>query len=154
MLRQNAKLIFSLWWWSQPLITKLTVNEIIELFKPDCPSTAFAEHREDEDAARGYNCTDKLYCSGNCHLFQHFQSESFVIVKYKNGKIAFLQAISGMAIDNHLLGLREIAQEMKMEKPEIFKDAAYLISNHFLLSTSQVVLTHSTLPRNMNWSIQ
>ncbi|XP_011482737.1 choline O-acetyltransferase isoform X1 [Oryzias latipes] len=50
-------------------------------------------------------------------------------------------AISGMAIDNHLLGLREIAQEMKMEKPEIFKDAAYLISNHFLLSTSQVPTT-------------
>lgn len=43
-----------------------------------------------------------------------------------------------MAIDNHLLGLREIAQELKMEKPEIFRDEAYLISNQFLLSTSQV----------------
>uniref|UniRef100_A0A3B3BDI2 Choline O-acetyltransferase n=1 Tax=Oryzias melastigma TaxID=30732 RepID=A0A3B3BDI2_ORYME len=50
-------------------------------------------------------------------------------------------AISGMAIDNHLLGLREIAQDMKMEKPEIFKDEAYLISNQFLLSTSQVPTT-------------
>lgn len=43
-----------------------------------------------------------------------------------------------MAIDNHLLGLREIAQELKMEKPAIFRDEAYLISNQFLLSTSQV----------------
>lgn len=48
------------------------------------------------------------------------------------------QAITGMAIDNHLLGLREIAQELKMEKPEIFKDEAYFISNQFILSTSQV----------------
>lgn len=43
-----------------------------------------------------------------------------------------------MAIDNHLLGLREIAHELKMETPEIFKDEAYLISNQFILSTSQV----------------
>lgn len=43
-----------------------------------------------------------------------------------------------MAIDNHLLGLRDVAQELKMEKPEMFKDDAYLISNQFILSTSQV----------------
>uniref|UniRef100_A0A3Q0SS72 Choline O-acetyltransferase n=1 Tax=Amphilophus citrinellus TaxID=61819 RepID=A0A3Q0SS72_AMPCI len=49
-----------------------------------------------------------------------------------------LLAITGSAIDNHLLGLREIAHEMKLEKPEIFKDEAYLISNQFILSTSQV----------------
>lgn len=48
------------------------------------------------------------------------------------------QAITGMAIDNHLLGLREIARELKIEKPEIFKDEAHLISNQFILSTSQV----------------
>ncbi|KAM6956193.1 choline O-acetyltransferase [Aplochiton taeniatus] len=47
-------------------------------------------------------------------------------------------AITGMAIDNHLLGLREIALELNGEKPEIFKDEAYLISNQFILSTSQV----------------
>uniref|UniRef100_A0A3Q2Q1Z7 Choline O-acetyltransferase n=1 Tax=Fundulus heteroclitus TaxID=8078 RepID=A0A3Q2Q1Z7_FUNHE len=47
-------------------------------------------------------------------------------------------AITGMAIDNHLLGLREVAREMKLEKPEIFKDKAYVIGNHFILSTSQV----------------
>ncbi|XP_054654938.1 choline O-acetyltransferase isoform X1 [Dunckerocampus dactyliophorus] len=51
------------------------------------------------------------------------------------------QAITGMAIDNHLLGLREIAQELKIDKPEMFKDEAYRISNQFLLSTSQVPTT-------------
>ncbi|XP_056147418.1 choline O-acetyltransferase [Lampris incognitus] len=50
-------------------------------------------------------------------------------------------AITGMAIDNHLLGLREIAQDLNLEKPEIFKDEAYLISNQFILSTSQVPTT-------------
>uniref|UniRef100_A0A3B4ZGU5 Choline O-acetyltransferase n=1 Tax=Stegastes partitus TaxID=144197 RepID=A0A3B4ZGU5_9TELE len=50
-------------------------------------------------------------------------------------------AITGMAIDNHLLGLREIAHEMKIEKPGLFKDEAYLISNQFILSTSQVPTT-------------
>ncbi|KAM3606652.1 uncharacterized protein V6R79_020638 [Siganus canaliculatus] len=50
-------------------------------------------------------------------------------------------AITGMAIDNHLLGLREIAQELKIERPEIFEDEAYLISNQFILSTSQVPTT-------------
>ncbi|KAF3708200.1 Choline O-acetyltransferase [Channa argus] len=50
-------------------------------------------------------------------------------------------AITGMAIDNHLLGLREIAHELKLEKPELFKDEGYLISNQFILSTSQVPTT-------------
>ncbi|XP_034538002.1 choline O-acetyltransferase [Notolabrus celidotus] len=50
-------------------------------------------------------------------------------------------AITGLAIDNHMLGLREIAQELKMEKPEIFRDEAHLISNQFILSTSQVPTT-------------
>ncbi|KAG7511942.1 choline O-acetyltransferase [Solea senegalensis] len=47
-------------------------------------------------------------------------------------------AITGMAIDNHLLGLREMARELKMETPEMFEDEAYLVSNQFILSTSQV----------------
>lgn len=51
------------------------------------------------------------------------------------------QAITGMAIDNHLLGLREIAHELKMETPEMFRDEAYAISNQFILSTSQVKLS-------------
>ncbi|CAK6953189.1 choline O-acetyltransferase [Scomber scombrus] len=50
-------------------------------------------------------------------------------------------AITGMGIDNHLLGLREIAHELNMEKPEICKDEAYRISNQFILSTSQVPTT-------------
>nr|XP_019944776.1 PREDICTED: choline O-acetyltransferase [Paralichthys olivaceus] len=52
-----------------------------------------------------------------------------------------IRAITGMAIDNHLLGLRGIAHELRMEKPEIFSDEAYLISNQFILSTSQVPTT-------------
>eukprot|EP00064_Thunnus_orientalis_P001615 superscaffoldBa00000111_g1618 len=57
-----------------------------------------------------------------------------------DGKLS-TSAITGMGIDNHLLGLREIAHELNMEKPEIFKDEAYLISNQFILSTSQVPTT-------------
>ncbi|XP_059386301.1 choline O-acetyltransferase-like [Carassius carassius] len=47
-------------------------------------------------------------------------------------------AVTGMGTDNHLLGLREIAKEMKMETPDIFCDETYHISTHFILSTSQV----------------
>lgn len=43
-----------------------------------------------------------------------------------------------MAIDNHLLGLREVAREHFKELPEIFTDETYLTSNRFILSTSQV----------------
>uniref|UniRef100_A0A8C2AQD0 Choline O-acetyltransferase n=1 Tax=Cyprinus carpio TaxID=7962 RepID=A0A8C2AQD0_CYPCA len=50
-------------------------------------------------------------------------------------------AITGMAIDNHLLGLREIAKELKLEKPELFSDTTYATSIHFILSTSQVPTT-------------
>uniref|UniRef100_A0A8C7U1I9 Choline O-acetyltransferase n=1 Tax=Oncorhynchus mykiss TaxID=8022 RepID=A0A8C7U1I9_ONCMY len=50
-------------------------------------------------------------------------------------------AITGLGIDNHLLGLREIAQELKMERPEIFTDETYVASNQFILSTSQVPTT-------------
>jgi len=48
------------------------------------------------------------------------------------------QAISGMAIDNHLLGLQRIAKELNMEKPDIFSDETYSSSNQFILTTSQV----------------
>ncbi|XP_076982601.1 choline O-acetyltransferase [Tamandua tetradactyla] len=47
-------------------------------------------------------------------------------------------AITGMAIDNHLLGLREVAREACKELPEMFTDETYLTSNRFVLSTSQV----------------
>ncbi|XP_055649809.1 choline O-acetyltransferase [Falco peregrinus] len=50
-------------------------------------------------------------------------------------------AITGMAIDNHLLGLREVAREHFKELPELFTDETYLTSNRFILSTSQVPTT-------------
>lgn len=53
------------------------------------------------------------------------------------------QAITGMAIDNHLLGLRELAREVCKELPEMFTDETYLMSNRFVLSTSQVQPTCS-----------
>ncbi|XP_034715982.1 choline O-acetyltransferase-like [Etheostoma cragini] len=52
-----------------------------------------------------------------------------------------IAAITGMGIDNHLLGLLRIAKELNMEKPEIFCDETYLASNQFILSTSQVPTT-------------
>ncbi|KAF4019011.1 hypothetical protein G4228_010499 [Cervus hanglu yarkandensis] len=52
-----------------------------------------------------------------------------------------VMAITGMAIDNHLLGLRELAREMCKELPEMFTDETYLMSNRFVLSTSQVPTT-------------
>lgn len=48
------------------------------------------------------------------------------------------QAITGMAIDNHLLALRELARDLCKEPPEMFMDETYLMSNRFVLSTSQV----------------
>ncbi|XP_067340021.1 carnitine O-acetyltransferase isoform X2 [Channa argus] len=47
-------------------------------------------------------------------------------------------AISGQAIDRHLLGLKMQAIEDKISIPDIFKDAAYAKALHYRLSTSQV----------------
>ncbi|XP_066204893.1 choline O-acetyltransferase isoform X1 [Saccopteryx leptura] len=52
-----------------------------------------------------------------------------------------VMAITGMAIDNHLLGLRELARDVCKELPEMFTDETYLKSNQFVLSTSQVPTT-------------
>ncbi|XP_034050102.1 choline O-acetyltransferase-like [Thalassophryne amazonica] len=52
-----------------------------------------------------------------------------------------IAAITGMAIDNHLLGLLKISKELNMEKPEIFSDQTYVDSNQFIFSTSQVPTT-------------
>ncbi|XP_069316600.1 choline O-acetyltransferase [Eulemur rufifrons] len=52
-----------------------------------------------------------------------------------------VMAITGMAIDNHLLALRELARDVCKELPEMFKDETYLMSNRFVLSTSQVPTT-------------
>ncbi|KAM9727498.1 choline O-acetyltransferase isoform 2-T2 [Menidia menidia] len=79
--------------------------------------------------------TDEKHTSSDAEKMELFQGAITAQTKYT------ILAITGMAIDNHLLGLREIAHELKMEKPEIFKDQAYLISNQFILSTSQVPST-------------
>lgn len=50
------------------------------------------------------------------------------------------QAILGRGIDNHLLGLRQIAEQCAMKTPTLFVDGSYQTSNHFTLSTSQVKL--------------
>ncbi|XP_018426342.1 PREDICTED: carnitine O-acetyltransferase [Nanorana parkeri] len=47
-------------------------------------------------------------------------------------------AISGKAIDRHLLGLKLQAIEDLVSIPEIFMDTSYAIAMHFNLSTSQV----------------
>ncbi|XP_040915439.1 carnitine O-acetyltransferase-like [Toxotes jaculatrix] len=47
-------------------------------------------------------------------------------------------AISGQAIDRHLLGLKMQAVDEKLSMPDIFKDAAYAKALHYQLSTSQV----------------
>uniref|UniRef100_A0A667XV44 Choline O-acetyltransferase n=1 Tax=Myripristis murdjan TaxID=586833 RepID=A0A667XV44_9TELE len=67
--------------------------------------------------------------------------EALAFVKSMTDEKAIFTAITGMAIDNHLLGLREIAKELNMGKPEIFSDETYVKSNQFILSTSQVPTT-------------
>ncbi|KAK5608532.1 hypothetical protein CRENBAI_024005 [Crenichthys baileyi] len=47
-------------------------------------------------------------------------------------------AISGQAIDRHLLGLKLQAAEEKLSVPAIFRDPAYAKALHYHLSTSQV----------------
>uniref|UniRef100_A0A8D3CSL4 Carnitine O-acetyltransferase n=1 Tax=Scophthalmus maximus TaxID=52904 RepID=A0A8D3CSL4_SCOMX len=47
-------------------------------------------------------------------------------------------AISGQAIDRHLLGLKMQAVDEQLSTPRIFRDAAYAKALHYQLSTSQV----------------
>ena len=49
-----------------------------------------------------------------------------------------VDTILGKGIDNHLLGLREMADTSGEALPEIFADESYQMSNNFILSTSQV----------------
>lgn len=49
-----------------------------------------------------------------------------------------VQAISGQAIDRHLLGLKLLALEENLTMPEIFTDPAFAKALHYRLSTSQV----------------
>uniref|UniRef100_A0A3Q3EAR3 Choline O-acetyltransferase n=1 Tax=Hippocampus comes TaxID=109280 RepID=A0A3Q3EAR3_HIPCM len=64
--------------------------------------------------------------------------EALAFVKSMTDERSPHTAITGMAIDNHLLGLLKSAKELNMERPEIFCDETYLASNRFILSTSQV----------------
>ncbi len=99
-------------------------------------------YRKDRDVTRCHNSADKVYYSGKfIYPRPNFNYSVDFAFRGKCNNMCIhstFQAITGMAIDNHLLGLREIAHELKIEKPEIFKDEAYLISNQFILSTSQV----------------
>ncbi|THD25064.1 Choline O-acetyltransferase [Fasciola hepatica] len=52
-----------------------------------------------------------------------------------------LETILGHGVDNHLLGLRQIALEHGRKLPEIFTDETYMEANRFRLSTSQVPTT-------------
>ncbi|XP_069741551.1 choline O-acetyltransferase [Narcine bancroftii] len=52
-----------------------------------------------------------------------------------------VRCITGMAIDNHLLGLQEMAKELQMDLPKLFTDKTYRMSNNFILSTSQIPTT-------------
>lgn len=51
------------------------------------------------------------------------------------------QNILGRGTDCHLLGLREMAIELGLPVPELFRDDGFRIANHFSLSTSQVTYT-------------
>ncbi|CAG13320.1 unnamed protein product, partial [Tetraodon nigroviridis] len=80
--------------------------------------------------------------------FSHFdpkmQSNSHIASHHtglEGAEKHIFQAITGMAIDNHLLGLLRTAKELNMEKPDLFCDETYLTSNQFILSTSQVPTT-------------
>jgi carnitine O-acetyltransferase len=48
------------------------------------------------------------------------------------------QAVRGLAVDRHLLGLKLIAKENGIPIPEIFTEKGFVQSTHFRLSTSQV----------------
>ncbi|VDP76060.1 unnamed protein product [Schistosoma curassoni] len=54
-----------------------------------------------------------------------------------------LETILGHGVDNHLLGLRQIALAHGKELPNIFKDPSYMESNRFRLSTSQLNKNYS-----------
>ena len=49
-----------------------------------------------------------------------------------------VENILGEGIDLHLLGLQEMAADLGMKEPELFRHETYKIANHFGLSTSQV----------------
>nr|XP_056706042.1 choline O-acetyltransferase [Euleptes europaea] len=88
-----------------------------------------------EALAFGQGMIDKTLSLKDSEKMQRFKE---AITSQTNYTIL---AITGMAIDNHLLGLRETAREHLKELPDIFTDETYLTSNRFILSTSQVPTT-------------
>lgn len=46
--------------------------------------------------------------------------------------------MNGFGVDRHLLGLKLIATEKKIDLPLLYKDKSYVESTHMRLSTSQV----------------
>ncbi|EPZ34984.1 Acyltransferase ChoActase/COT/CPT domain-containing protein, partial [Rozella allomycis CSF55] len=47
-------------------------------------------------------------------------------------------AVEGKGVDRHLLGLKLLASELKIETPKIFTNPAYSMSCHWNVSTSQI----------------
>ena len=51
--------------------------------------------------------------------------------------------ILGQGIDNHLLGLRQLAKNINIDTAtDVFQDPSFQIVHHFALSTSQVRIPH------------
>ncbi|OAF64080.1 hypothetical protein A3Q56_08215 [Intoshia linei] len=63
------------------------------------------------------------------------------ILAIKRQSSILLQTILGQGIDNHLLGLECIASMLNKKIPNLFSDNSYIIANHFILSTSQVIFS-------------
>ena len=57
-----------------------------------------------------------------------------------------LQTILGHGIDNHLLGLKQIADETGRDCPDLFTDESYRIANRFILTTSQASVRRILFP--------
>jgi len=51
----------------------------------------------------------------------------------------------GQGFDRHLLGLKQIAEQQGGTLPELFRDPAYMLFNHIILSTS--TLPHSAVQK-------
>ena len=55
------------------------------------------------------------------------------------------QVITGRGIDNHLLGIRNIASETGIQLPKCLADSNFKNFNHFELSTSQIPTGNSSI---------
>ena len=57
----------------------------------------------------------------------------------ENQTDVMVRNILGQGIDNHLLGLRQLAKNINIEEAtDVFQDPSFQIVHHFALSTSQV----------------